>query len=100
MDGWVCAWAAVSCKVKVTALPCLPPALRVWLPTDQGPTVLASVPHLQYGPLRQNGVILKTQKGRDSFAFVDFEDSAPAQVGGPCRCLHTLHRLLLMLVLL
>ncbi len=36
---------------------------------------------LQYGRLRPNGVILKTQKGRDSFAFIDFEEPAPAQVG-------------------
>ncbi|PSC67396.1 G3BP isoform X1 [Micractinium conductrix] len=33
----------------------------------------------EYGRLRNNGVILKTQKGRDSFAFIDFEESAPAQ---------------------
>ncbi|EFN50901.1 hypothetical protein CHLNCDRAFT_141731 [Chlorella variabilis] len=33
----------------------------------------------QYGRLRPGGVILKTQKGRDSFAFIDFEDAAPAQ---------------------
>lgn len=36
-------------------------------------------PLVQYGQLRENGVILKTQKGRDSFAFIDFVDSAPAQ---------------------
>jgi hypothetical protein len=34
----------------------------------------------QYGRLRPNGVILKTQKGRDSFAFIDFEEAAPAQM--------------------
>lgn len=38
---------------------------------------------MQYGRLRENGVILKTQKGRDSFAFIDFLDSAPAQVKTP-----------------
>lgn len=42
----------------------------------------ASPPCAQYGRLRPNGVILKTQKGRDSFAFIDFETAEPAQVSG------------------
>ena len=45
------------------------------------PSVAAAPLPPQYGRLRPNGVILKTQKGRDSFAFIDFEEAAPAQVG-------------------
>ena len=34
-----------------------------------------------YGRLCPNGLILKQQRGKDSYAFVDFEDPAAAQVG-------------------
>lgn len=34
----------------------------------------------QFGPLRPNGVNLKTQRGKDSYAFVDFETVESAQV--------------------
>ena len=47
-------------------------------------TVFVVLPsRLQYGRLRAHGVILKTQKGRDSYAFIDFADVGPAQVGAP-----------------
>jgi hypothetical protein len=34
----------------------------------------------QFGPLRPNGVNLKPQRGKDSYAFVDFETVEAAQV--------------------
>jgi hypothetical protein len=49
------------------------------------PAAVVPPPVLQYGRLRPQGVILKTQKGRESYAFVDFEEPAPAQVCGDAR---------------